>query len=187
MYRRNDRTQRVRRTHPTPPAPRTYLDLDTTKAHLQLVERIPESHESLYRKVIMAILRYFFDESEDFDVFQESRGVTSENESKADIAVLKILCPPGGNAYAYDYCLVKSKRAGESWAETEDQLSRRCGGTFNDPKQVYGIMQVGLEIQFFKANAGVLINISNCMHVRNDVAHITTMIGYLKRHPLAVQ
>ncbi|KAF2803694.1 uncharacterized protein BDZ99DRAFT_160354 [Mytilinidion resinicola] len=126
--RRNARTGRIRRTNPNPPAPRTYLDTPNVQTHLQLVERSPESHEFLYRRAFLAILKHFFVEAEGFDVVQEeSLGETTVGETQADMSVLKILARPGGSMYAYDYCLVESKRADRSWPLTRDHLSRHCG------------------------------------------------------------
>jgi hypothetical protein len=72
------------------------------------------------------------------------------------MAVLKITSRPGGIMYAYDYCLVESKKTGKSWNETQIHLSRHCGGTENQPGQVYGVIHIGLNIQFFTANRGYL-------------------------------
>ena len=178
------RTGRIRRTDPNPPAPRTYLDKVNVQTHLQLVERVPDSHEYLYRRVMVAILKYFFTEDEGFDIFQESRGETDQTESRADVAVLKITSRPGGSVYAYDYCLVESKKAVKSWNETQDHLSRHCGGTENQSGQVYGIIHIGLYIKFFTANSGVLTALSGYLHVRNDVNTVITMFGNMKSRPL---
>lgn len=134
---------------------------------------------------MMAVLKYFFLEDEGFDVLQEeSRGETAPGESRADMAVLKITARPGGSMYAYDYCLVESKTARESWAETEDHLGRHCEGTDNQSGQVYGIVHIGLYVQFFTANKGTLAALSGRLHVRNDVNAVTTMFESMKRHPL---
>ena len=187
-HRRNNRTGRFRLDNPYPPPPQTYLDLDTVKPHLQLVERTPESREYLYRRLMVGVLRHFFKEHERFHVFQEeSLGETEDDESRVDAAVLKILSRPGGSPYAYDYCLVESKKAGKSWTAAEDHLSRHCGGVTIDTKKVYGIVHVGMEIQFFRGDHGVLTQMSGRLHLRTDVAHITAMFEYLKRYPLPLQ
>ncbi|KAF2835299.1 hypothetical protein M501DRAFT_999347 [Patellaria atrata CBS 101060] len=181
---RNVRTGRIRRTNPNPPAPHTYLDRENIQTHLRLVERTPESQEYLYRRVMMAILRYFFKEDEGFDVFQEeSRGETSQGESRPDMTVLKITARPGGSTYAYDYCLIESKKAGESWDATQDHLSRHYGGTENPSREVYGIVQIGLCIRFFTARNGVLTAQSGYLHVRDDVNDITAGMENMKRRP----
>ncbi|KAF2464444.1 uncharacterized protein BDR25DRAFT_319185 [Lindgomyces ingoldianus] len=173
------------RTNPNPPAPRTYLDKVNVQTHLQLVERSPESHEYLYRRVMIAVLKHFFLEDEGFDVLQEeSRGELDQNELRVDMAVLKITSRPGGSLYAYDYCLVESKKADRSWTETEHHLSRHCASTENQSGQVYGIVHIGLYVQFFTADRGVLTALSGGLHIRNDVNAITTMFGNMKRQPL---
>jgi len=133
----------------------------------------------------VAVLKYFFLEDEGFDVFQEeSRGEADQSTSRADMTVLKITARPGGSMYAYDYCLIESKRAGRGWAETENHLSRHCVGTENHSGQVYGIVHIGLLIQFFTANRGVLTALSGPLHIRDDVNTISTMFGSMKRRPL---
>ncbi|KAF1843366.1 uncharacterized protein K460DRAFT_407722 [Cucurbitaria berberidis CBS 394.84] len=167
--------------------PHTYLDKVNVQTHLQLVERLPDSHEYLYRRVMVAILRCFFLEEKGFDVLQEeSRGEVDQAESMADMAVLQLLSRPGGSTYAYDYCLVESKKADKSWTETQDHLSRLCGGTQNDSGKVYGIVHIGLYIQFFRADSGGLTALSGGLHVRNDVNAITVMFENIKRNPLPI-
>ncbi len=132
----------------------------------------------------MSMLRYFFTEDEGFDVCQEEpRGELDQTESRADMTVLKLKARPGGSMYAYDYCLVESKRANRSWTDTQNHLSRHCGGTENQSGRVYGIVHVGLHVQFFNSNRGVLTPLSGGLHVRNDVNTITTMFQDMKRRP----
>jgi hypothetical protein len=120
------------------------------------------------QKVMVTVLKYFFRDSDDFDVMQdESRGEGQHNESRPDAAVLKIISRPGGSPYAYDYCMVESKKVHADWRATEDQLSRHCGGTENESGLVYGIIHIGLYVQFFSANGGVLQPPSNALHLRN--------------------
>ncbi|KAF2791345.1 hypothetical protein K505DRAFT_376861 [Melanomma pulvis-pyrius CBS 109.77] len=184
---RNDRTHRIRRSNPNPPPPRTYLDVEVTKWLLQVCEKKnPEPRLYQYRIALMRILSYFFPSKEGFSLAQEPRGEIRHNDSEVDIVVLKCLSPPGGTPHAWDYCLVTTKRPGESWAQVVDQLSRRCGGTDNSLKQVYGIVQVGLEVQFFRAEFGVLTALSERVHLVNDVARVTTLFEYLKHRPLAL-
>ncbi|KAF1948554.1 hypothetical protein CC80DRAFT_599569 [Byssothecium circinans] len=182
---RNARTGRIRRTDPNPPRPRNYLDNVNVQTHLRRVERSPESHEYLYRRVMVAILWYFFPEGEGFNVLQgESRREIDQTESRVDIAVLNLTSPPGGSMHAYDYCLVESKKADRSWSEMECHLSKLCARTENKSKQVYGMIHIGLHVQFFTADRGTLTALSGGLHVRNDVNAVTTMLENMKRRPL---
>ncbi|KAF2839720.1 hypothetical protein M501DRAFT_991734 [Patellaria atrata CBS 101060] len=99
----------VRTKDPNPPAPRTYLNMAIVQAHLQHVERTVESHEYLYRSVMVAILNHFFLQEKGFDVFQEPPGEIDQTESRAQLVVLKFISPPGGCMHGYDFCLVESK------------------------------------------------------------------------------
>jgi hypothetical protein len=139
----------------------------------------------MYRRTMMEVLRHFFLDSAGFHVYQEeSRGELYQAESKADMAVLKVLSRPGGSFYTYDFLMVESKRADQSWPATEIQLSRHCGGTDNPSGQVYGIVHVGLYMQFFKADRGVLTPLSARLHIRNNVNDITAWFGHVIRTPL---
>ena len=130
-------------------------------------------------------MKFFFLDRDGFDVLhEESRGEMEQDESKVDIAVLKILARPGGSNYSYDYCLIESKEAGRSWSATEDHLSRPCAGTKNASERVYGAVHVGLFVQFFTTHRGILTPMSGRLHLRNDVNAVTTMIERMKRNPL---
>jgi hypothetical protein len=115
---------------------------------------------------------------------EESRGVTTQTNSRADMAVLKLIARPGGSLYSYDYCLVESKRKGESWPAAVRHLRRHCAGTEAPAEEVYGIVQVGEEMEFYKAKNGELTKISDRLHFVDQVADVMNMCKYLKVHPL---
>lgn len=112
--RRNNRTGRIKRTNPNRPPPQTYLDWDDVKADFKTVDRVPESHEYLYRSIMVSVLQYFFTREDGFKVTQEeSRGELKDGESKPDFVVFKVVASRAGSFYSYDYCIVESKRGGE--------------------------------------------------------------------------
>nr|POE72075.1 hypothetical protein CFP56_11951 [Quercus suber] len=187
IHGRNARTGRIKTINFDTSQPRTFLEDHGVLVSLRLVERSPESGEHLYRRVMSEVLRYFFTKREGFLLFQEEvRGERSSGGTIADMVVFKILARPGGSMYTYDYCMVESKRAGRSWREAEDHLSRHCENTDNTSKQVYALLQIGLLVKFYSANHGVLTALSGRLHLRDHVDEVTAMFTSLKRDPLPV-
>jgi hypothetical protein len=132
---------------------------------------------------MVGILRRFFADPY-FSVYQEeSAGEKSQGESKPDMSVLKVLSRPGGSPYHYDYCMVESKKLGRNWDEAIDHLTRHCAGNGNESGQVYAIVQIGLEIQFYKWNGGRLNTLGGRLHLRREVTIVTPWFGHLVKNP----
>lgn len=151
-------------------------------AHLQTVERNPGSNEATYRRATTGILRWLFKEEDGFDVVQED----NRGSSVPDHVVFKIECRAGGSFYAYDFLMVECKRAGESWASATEQCLRHCENTHNESRQVYGMVQVGMDIQFCVWRNRNLTTLSRVLQLRDDVDEIIEWANYLKAHPLPV-
>lgn len=151
---------------------------------MKTVEETPKSPEYLYRRVMTAIIKSVFKESEGFDVTQEETRGVSGASSIPDIIVLKIIARVGGSMYPFDYCMIESKALGESWGGTEGQLSLHCQGTDNPSEQVYGIVHVGMHIQVYTADQGALTAVSDRMHLRNNVTDVTNWLQNIKHNPL---
>lgn len=131
------------------------------------------------------VLHFFFPSSENFSVIQEqNRGEFDSLESVADYVVFKELFCPGGPSYFHDFCLIESKRAGRSWSKAEDHLARHCAGTDNDSDKVYGMIQIGLHIQLFTADKGILTRQSNRLHLTKDVDRVTRLFESMKANPI---
>ncbi|KAF2476819.1 uncharacterized protein BDR25DRAFT_338963 [Lindgomyces ingoldianus] len=165
MCMRNNRTGRITRNDPNPAPLATYLDVPLMKAAVRDIQVAPEAHESIYRRAIVEILWFCFPDRDSWGIYQEeSRGELDQNESKPDMAVLKLVARPGGSLYTYDYCLVESKKKGGSWSAAVEQLGRHCAGTEVESKQVYAITQVGEEMEFYKAKDSELIRMADRLH-----------------------
>lgn len=149
----NARTGRVIFQDPNPPPARTYLDKRNVAAHLHTVERNPATSEATYRRATTAILRWLFKEEEGYDVVQED----DRGTSIPDHVVFKIECRPGGSLYAYDFMMVECKKAGYSWDSAFEQCTRHCENSHNESGQVYGMVQVGMDVQFFQWRNATLI------------------------------
>jgi hypothetical protein len=155
------------------------------KVAVRDIQAVPEAHEYMYRRAMVEILRFCFPDKDGWAIYQEeSRGELGQAESRSDMAVLKLIARPGGSLYSYDYCLVESKKKGGSWPAAVEQLGRHCAGTEVESKEVYGIVQVGEEIEFYKAKNGELTRMSNRLHFVDQVEDVMNMCRYLKVYPL---
>lgn len=134
---------------------------------------------------MVEILRFCFPDRDGWAIYQEeSRGELDQGESRSDTAVLKLVARSGGSLYSYDYCLVESKKKGESWPAAVEQLERHCAGTEVESKQVYGIVQVGEEMEFYKVKDGELIRMTNRLHFVGQVEEVMNMCKYLRMYLL---
>ncbi|KAI3338037.1 hypothetical protein F4824DRAFT_499816 [Ustulina deusta] len=176
----NDRTGRAVLMDPNPPPPQSYLENDNVKAGLELLTRVPDSKEHLYRRPMGSILRFMFPERERFDVVQE----TESDNSRPDFSTLKVSQRPGGTLYQYDFMLTESKKMGQPWGATEDQLQDHLAGNGNESKNCYGMIQIGLLVQFYKYEGGICSKVGGQMHLIRDVHDIMLWGQYLKENPL---
>ncbi|KAK5627749.1 hypothetical protein RRF57_003464 [Xylaria bambusicola] len=160
--------------------PNSYLDNDNVKAGLELLTRVPDSKEHLYRRPMGSILRFMFPEREGFDVVQETEG----DNSRPDFSTLKVSLRPGGTLYQYDFMLTESKKMGQPWGATEDQLQDHLAGNGNESKNCYGMIQIGLRVQFYKYEGGICSKVGGQMHLIRDVHGIMLWGQYLKENPL---
>lgn len=130
-----------------------------------------------------AILRFLFPEDQGYDVTQEEVAL---NYGKANFVVFKILCRPGGSTYAYDFCVVESKKIGITWGSSEDQCREYCTDIQNNSHQTYRMIQIGLELRFYKYSHGNLAPLSGRLHIRGDVQTITQWAEYIKNNPISL-
>lgn len=84
----------------------------------------------------------------------------------------------------YDFMMVECKKKGHNWAAAVEHLTRHCENGENESGQVYGMVQVGMDIQFFHRGNTTLTTISDVFHLRNEAQEITRWIEYLKANPL---
>lgn len=180
--RNNKRTGRASLLNPKPPPPQTYLDDDNVKAAIDLLEKVPESDEHVYRRPTGAVLRFLFPAADGFDVVQE----TEQDNTRSDFTVFKVLRRPGGTLYQYDYLLAESKPIGESWRTTEIQHREQLAGTGNDSKKCYGMIQIGLDLQFYKFEGSELEKVGGRMHLSRNAKDIVAWGTYLRQNPLPV-
>jgi hypothetical protein len=143
---------------------------------------VPDSNEHIYRRPIGGILRFIFPGSEGYDVVQETQG----DHTRADFCTFKISRRPGGTIYQYDFMLTECKRLNAAWGDTEDRLLDYLTRNGNDSKNCYGMIQIGLEVQYYKYEPGVFSKIGAKMHL---ITHAQNVVGwgrYIKANPMPV-
>lgn len=150
------------------------------RAHLKAIERAPEPSEALYRRVVGTILSWFFEAEEGYSfAFEDSR-----YESGPDRISFKVEYITVNPLHTHDVMIVVCKRAGESWDLAEDQCQRHCEKTDNESGQIYGMIQLGMEIKFYQWANSTLTPLGHRFQIRNDVQDITEWVNHLKAHPL---
>ena len=165
---------------PNPPLTNTYLDDLGVKTGLVTIQRVPESHEHVYRIPMTGILQLAFPRSEGFSVVAETESETT----KPDMIVFKIWARPSGTLYNYDYMVVECKNSYHTITETEPQLYEAVANTTNEVKNVYGLIQCGLHLQFYKYENSQSQKLGGAMHIVNDARDVQQMLEYVKTHPL---
>lgn len=180
VCRNNQRTGRARLDDPNPPPPQTYLDNRHVRAHIAVLQATPNSREHVYRRPMLGILEFLFPQDKGYYVVQETTG----DDTTADFTAFKVACRPGGTDYEYEFLLAESKRLGEPWGSTEDQCFRHCFGNTNDSKNVYAMVHIGLEVQFYKYENSNFSRVGGRMHLVNDVQAVTAQANYIRSHPM---
>jgi hypothetical protein len=127
------------------------------------------------------ILRFLFPATEGYDVIQEVEG---DANTRPDFGVFKVSRRPGGTLWQYDFMLTESKKQGEAWGSSEDHLHSHLAGTDNESKHVYGMLQIGLEVQFYKYARGAFTKVGGKMHLVTHVSDMVTWSRWLKANPL---
>lgn len=88
--------------------------------------------------------------------------------------------------HEFDFLLTESKKLNEPWGATEDQLRERLAENMNETKNCYGMIHIGLVVQFYKYEQGVFEKVGEKMHLLTDVHDVIRWAQYLKEHPMPV-
>ncbi|KAF2466098.1 uncharacterized protein BDR25DRAFT_345705 [Lindgomyces ingoldianus] len=176
----NNRTGRAVLINPNPPPPQTYLDDINVKAALNLLIKIPDSSERIYRRPIGDILRFIFPSSEGFSVVWEAVSVNTQ----PDFYVFKVLQRPGRSLYQYEYMLMECKKAGESWEHTKDHFYKHLAENGNDSKNCYGMVQIGFNVQFCKYENYNFSEVGEVMHLINNANDVIAWGRHIKDNPM---
>jgi hypothetical protein len=120
------------------------------------------------------VLRWLFPENEGFEVV---------TKGSSDFTVLKLCTPPGGEPSFREFCKVESRGPDEMRRSVEDDAQYNCIRISNESHQMYAIVQVGLEVAFYKYSFGLQC-ISPVMNVRDDVHNVIHYANYVKTNPL---
>ncbi|KAF1358980.1 hypothetical protein EJ07DRAFT_156351 [Lizonia empirigonia] len=101
-----------------------------------------------------------------------------------DFCLFKVSQRPGGTLYQYEFMLVESKKPGEAWASTEDHLHDHLEGNGNDSKNCYGMVQIGLDVHFYKYENSNFSRIGGRMHLINDANNVVVWGRHIKDSPM---
>ncbi len=179
--RNNTRTGRAVLMDPNPPPPQTYLDLPIIKADIEMLLAVPESQENQYRKPISAILNWVFPVTEGYQVTQE---VDTSIVGIPDSTVFKVRRAPMGQLETYEVMMVESKGLGKPWGSTTDDAITYFENTGNESKQIYGMVHIGLELQFHRYIRPQASQLSGRLQLVRDAQQITDMLLWIKQNPL---
>jgi hypothetical protein len=76
--------------------------------------------------------------------------------------------------------LTESKKLQDPWGSTEDQLLLHLAGNGNDNKNCYGMVQIGLEVQYYKYELGVFSKVGGRMNLVTHANDVVAWSGYIK-------
>lgn len=132
------------------------------------------------RRLMDGILQWIFTSNEGFSVFLE----TMTLDMHPDVSVFRVLVRPGGSLYEYDFLLGETKVPGTSWETFAAHLHKVCASCDNDTRNVYGMLQIGFEVQFYKHENYQFEAIGDRMHLVTDVDKFIAWTRHLKTHPM---
>ncbi|KAK0101799.1 hypothetical protein ONS95_006949 [Cadophora gregata] len=171
---------------PNPPTltTTTYLNDPHVIARISALQRMPESpdheHLRLYKRLMSAILYCLFPSTARLSVLQENLTTTL----RPSFTIAKLLSKPGGSAHEYDFLLGETKCPGESWSASADQLHAACAANDNETKNVYGMLQIGFELQFYKHENYRFEALGGRLHLVDDVDTVVAWAQHITANPM---
>jgi hypothetical protein len=80
--------------------------------------------------------------------------------------------------------IVECKKLGVAWEPARDHLRDHLQGNGNDSKNCYGMLQVGLELQFFKYEGRNFSPLGGKMHLINNATTVMDWGRHIKVKPM---
>jgi hypothetical protein len=155
----------------------TYLNQPTIVASMSAIEADPNGPESIYHCLLVAILDYFFCQQKgpgDITRYHVVQKASSLEPGRQETAI---------QCYQFDalgtWCLSEVRTANGSWADAKRDLS--LDGQ-NTPGVLYGIVLVGMYLQFFVVDYGHLIQLTEKLHIKDDVETVTDWLMYIRNN-----
>jgi hypothetical protein len=108
------------------------------------------------------------------------------DDLRPDFTVFKILTRPGGSFYEHSFLLGETKVPGEPWPASADHLHTVCANSDNETKNVYGMLQIGFEVRFYKHENYQFEEVGGQMHLINDVHNVIACAQRMKANPMPV-
>jgi len=121
-----------------------------------------------------------FPSREGFSVVQETVSANTE----PDFCLFKILQRPDERLYEYEFMLVECKRQGEPWDTTQNHFQDHLEGNNNESKNCYGMVQIGLVVQFYKYENHNLSTVGGQMHLINNANDVVAWGRRIKDNPM---
>ncbi|KAH6679208.1 hypothetical protein B0J14DRAFT_293308 [Halenospora varia] len=136
--------------------------------------------EAFHRQLQSDVLRFIFKKENGFSITRDVMG----NELRPSSSVLKRRQGPDGRMYEFEYLLTEIKAPGKPWQAWRDDLHCVCRSCGNESKNVYALLQIGLEMEFYKHDDGVFSQLGSRMNLIHDAVDITNWCTYIINHPL---
>lgn len=167
----------------TPPAPpKTYLDYILYKLFLAELEKTSDTHYSKYKRLMLPFLDCMFPKEQQYSTHYERL----YEEKQSEWCVLIFLTPPGCQPRAWHFLLTQCKGLDVTWEAAEEEFRGCLANSMAESKNLYGMLQVGPHVRFFKYEDGEVTDLGPKMHVVDDVKDVVALGQYMRDHPLSV-
>jgi hypothetical protein len=128
------------------------------------------------------ILQWIFPQSGGYSVTAESE----TDSSRPDFIVFKIYGRLGGSNYLYDCMIVESKKTNVAWGSTQDYLGNHMEATSNQGGQIHGLIQIGMNVEFYQCHKPDKTRMGQRYHLLYDVQLVMGWLRHIKQNPLPV-
>ncbi len=140
------------------------------------------SPERVQRWLRGKVLRFIFAEKEGYN---DEQGADPEM-LEPYYRVYIFLQGFDGTLSQQDILLAHYEQDGETWFTAEDRLLHYLARNRNESKNCYGIIQIGMVVQFYMYENRHLTKVGACMHLIDDARNVVAQGKYITAHPLPV-
>lgn len=160
------------------------MDLIAIKAVISPLQKEPESPEHTYLIPMFGILNWAFQPSDGYVSVRGSGENNGPYHDSSIITVMKTLCSPGGDPQLYDFLAVKSRGLKAGWETTVGELRSHLASRNNKLKNMYGMVQIGVQVGFYKYEETNFASLVEQLHLVKDANDVVTWLNYVKQNPL---
>lgn len=162
------------------------MDVMAVKAFIAPLQKAPESPEHIYLRPMFGILSWAFPPSDGYVVVRGSDRDGDPYHDSSIITVMKTLCSPGGDPQLYGFLAVKSQGPKQDWETAVGELRSHLARHGNESKNIYGMVQIGLEVGFYKYEEANLVSLVEQLHLVKDAKDVVTWFNYVEANPLCL-